>query len=218
MEEAKTKIALIIPAYNEAKRIGLVLDEAIKVQLIDEIIVVDDGSTDDTAEVAKKYKRVKVINREENGGKGAALSTGIDSTDAAILVLIDADLIGLKTVHIESLIKPLLEEDLDMTLGKFTGGRMATDISQALVPRISGQRAFKREILERMPDFTNCGYGVEIAFAKQAKRKHARVKEVVLPNVTHVMKEEKMGLRKGILSRLGMYRDILFHLIFKHKD
>ena len=219
MKEINPKIAIIITAYNEAGRIEAVLDEAVKVKFADEIIVVDDGSVDATAEVTRGYKGVKVISREANGGKGAAIRDGIDSTDAEVLVLIDADLIGLKASHIEDLVNPLLlEEGPVMTVGKFVGGRATTNVSQALVPHISGQRAFKREFLNDMPDFTNSGYGVEVAFTRQAKQKHAKIKEITLSNVSHVMKEEKMGLRKGILSRLGMYWEMFSHLISSNKD
>lgn len=218
MEKKHPKVALIIPAYNEAERIGAVLDEAVKAPVINEIIVVDDGSTDTTAEVAGRYERVTVISRDLNGGKGAALKMGTDSTDAEILVLIDADLIGLKAKHVEDLVEPLLlEEDLEMTRGKFTKGRTATNISQAVVPNISGQRAFKRKFLIDMPDFTNSGYGVEVAFTRQVRRKQTKVKEVILPNVTHVMKEEKLGLRKGLLERFKMYWDIFYLLIKPNK-
>jgi len=218
MEKKHPKVALIIPAYNEAERIGDVLDEAVKTPVINEIIVVDDGSIDTTAEVAGRYERVTVISRALNGGKGAALKMGIDSTDAEILVLIDADLIGLKAKHIEDLVEPLiLEEDLEMTRGKFTKGRTVTNISQAVVPSISGQRAFKRKFLTDMPDFTNSGYGVEVVFTRQIRRKQTKVKEVILPNVTHVMKEEKLGLRKGLLERFKMYRDIFYPLIKPNK-
>jgi len=218
MEKKHPKVALIIPAYNEAERIGAVLDEVVKAPVINEIIVVDDGSIDTTVEVAGRHEGVTVISRDLNGGKGAALKIGIDSTDAEILVLIDADLIGLKVKHIEDLVEPLLlEEDLEMTRGKFTKGRTVTNISQAVVPNISGQRAFKRKFLTDMPDFTNSGYGVEVAFTRQIRRKQTKVKEVILPNVTHVMKEEKLGLRKGLLERFKMYRDIFYLLIEPNK-
>ena len=70
------KIAAIIPAYNEEKRIAEVLKAIKNVPLIDETIVVDDGSTDKTESVAKN-QNVTVLRSEKNGGKGAALKFGI---------------------------------------------------------------------------------------------------------------------------------------------
>jgi len=219
LENKNLDVVLIIPAHNEATRIGAVLDEAIKARFVNEIIVVNDGSTDDTAKVAKEYNEVKVINCRSNGGKGAALKAGLDSADAKVFVFIDADLMGLKAGHIEDLIVPLFsDEELEMTVGKFVAGRVATNLSQSIVPQISGQRAFKKRFLEDMLDFSNSGYGVEVAFVRQAKRRQSKTKEVPLANVTHVMKEEKMGLHKGVLARLKMYWDMFFHLIKETKE
>ncbi|MDI6799287.1 MAG: glycosyltransferase family 2 protein [Actinomycetota bacterium] len=214
MERSARHVAAIIPAFNEAGRIGAVIEELMKVDLLDEIIVVNDGSTDKTAEAAQLYDRVKVINRPTNEGKGAAIWTGIKSTEADILLLVDADLVGLKPQHIRDLVDPLLKGDgIDMTVGKFTKGRAATNFSQALVPNISGQRAFKRSFLTGMGDFSRSGFGVEIAFTKQAKEISAKVIEVPMASVTHVMKEEKLGIHKGFSERLKMYKDLLLHLL-----
>ncbi len=205
-------IAAILPAFNEEGRVGVVLEELLKVELVGEVIVVNDGSTDDTAAQAGSYLGVKVVTLSKNEGKGAAIWAGINSTAADILVLFDADLVGLTTKHIEDLIDPLLkDESVDMTLGKFTKGRAATNFSQALVPHITGQRAFRRSFLSGMEDFSKTGFGVEIAFTKQAKEISAKVIEVIMPNVTHVMKEEKLGIQKGLFHRLQMYKDLVIH-------
>ncbi len=87
------KVSIIVPAYNEEENIGETLESLLALDYPDfEIIVVDDGSTDGTYEVAKKYEgdRVKVI-RQENRGKGAALNTGIRNARGEILACMDAD-------------------------------------------------------------------------------------------------------------------------------
>ncbi|MEW6188667.1 MAG: glycosyltransferase family 2 protein [Actinomycetota bacterium] len=211
---SKPKIAVIIPAYNEEERISSVLSEVMKVPLIDEIIVVNDGSTDGTANAVKKHRDVTLINSETNRGKGAALKMGIDATDADILVFIDADLVGLTPKHIEDLINPLLiDDELMMTVGKFAGGRLRTDLSQTIIPFISGQRALKRQFLDGIPDFSESGFGVEIALTKHAKNCEMKVREVIINDATHVMKEEKLGFSKGLLARLKMYGDMIKHLL-----
>lgn len=87
----ENKTFLVISAYNEAERIGAVLEQAKR--YCPNIIVVDDGSSDDTLEVAKK-QRVIVLRHKINLGKGAALTTGCEAAlalGAEILVLMDAD-------------------------------------------------------------------------------------------------------------------------------
>jgi GT2 family glycosyltransferase len=211
------KIAVIVPAYNEEYRIGAVLEVIIGSPLVDEIIVINDGSVDRTAEKVRKYD-VILIDSPVNEGKGAALKKGIEATNADILVFIDADLIGFTREHLNDLIAPLLEdEEMMMTVGKFTSGRLRTDFSQKITPFLSGQRALRRQFLSGISDLSLTRFGVEIALTKHAKDCGAKVQEVSLSNISHVMKEEKLGYAKGALSRLEMYKDILKHILFERK-
>lgn len=213
MEKTPDRIAVIVPAYNEEKQIGAVLKVLRQVNLIDEILVVSDGSSDRTSEVARTYS-VNVIDRPKNGGKGAAMKTGIEAADAGIIAFIDADLIGITPEHITNLIQPLLKDpELMMTVGIFTGGRLRTDLAQTIVPFISGQRAMRREFLKGLPDLENTGFGVEIAITKHAKQNNLKVEEVPFPDATQVMKEEKLGVRDGFRARMKMYGDIAKQLI-----
>jgi len=204
----KPRIALIVPAFNEEDRIGDVIATAKSVKLIDEIVVVNDGSSDNTALVAKSTG-VRVINLPTNHGKGYAMQRGIRAVDADILVFSDADILGLKEQHLLLLIEPLLRDDeLMMTVGKFSGGRLRTDFSHNLIPSISGQRALRRELITGLPDLSFTRFGVEIALTKHAKSNGAKIFEVTLKDLSHVMKEEKLGMVKGMSARLKMYQEM----------
>lgn len=207
------KTTLIIPAFNEEARIGTVIKAAQGCRLINEIIVVDDGSTDATAALAKQHG-AKVIILATNEGKGRAIQVGLnEAIGSEIVVLSDADIIGITSAHFDLLINPLLEdESLDMIVGKFAGGRLRTDLSQMLVPSISGQRALRRRLYEALPDLSKSRFGVEIIITRFAKNKKAKVKEVILNDLTHIMKEEKLGLTKGLMARLKMYQEIFMSL------
>jgi len=85
------KLSVVIPAYNEEHNIGKVLDSVKQmITADDEIIVVDDGSTDKTAEVAEE-KNVRVIRHIVNEGKGSCVKEGIAAATGDIIVLIDGD-------------------------------------------------------------------------------------------------------------------------------
>lgn len=211
------KIAIIVPAYNEEKQIAGVLSVLKQVKDIDEIIVVNDGSTDDTSLIARNFG-AKVIDLKSNIGKGGAIYKGAKETDADIVVFIDADLIGLKPTHVNSLIKPILDGIADMAVGIFTSGRFRTDISQKMFPFISGQRAIKRSFIESMEDLELSRYGIEIAITKYAKEMGLATSAVPLEDLTHVMKEEKLGYPKGFLARLHMYREMLVYFFIRTKS
>ncbi len=202
-------VVLVIPAYNEEQQIGAVLEVGRSTKLIDEIVVVDDGSSDGTVDVAREYG-AKVVELPENRGKGGAIQAGIEAARANIIMFSDADIIGLKTGHFTSLVQPLLDDpELVMTVGKFVGGRLRTDLSQTLIPAISGQRAARREWLVGLPDVSKSRFGVEVLITRHAKATGSKTMEISLSELTQVMKEEKLGLVKGVSARMRMYQDIL---------
>ncbi len=202
------KISAIIPAYNEADRIYKVLRVLKETSLINDIIVVSDGSTDNTAAISKKFTD-QVIELKYNIGKGGAVAKGISHCDADIVLLLDADLIGLTKQHVKDLLEPVIKEETDTTIGIFTSGRIHTDVAQKMAPFLSGQRAVKYKIAKEMLKFDITKYGFEIAFTKYIRKKNLRIKKVFLHDLTHVIKEEKLGFIKGFLSRLKMYWQII---------
>lgn len=203
------KVAAVIPAYNEEANIARVLRVLAPMEVIHEIIVVSDGSRDGTARVARGYPRVKVIELERNVGKGGAMMAGVRHTDADVILFLDADLIGLRRTHIKALLDPVLSGQVDMTLGLFDEGRLATDLAQRLAPQLSGQRAVRRELLDQVPGLDSSGFGVEMALTRYAEKHGARVARVPLRNVAQVMKEEKAGLWRGLCARARMYWEII---------
>lgn len=202
------KVAVIIPAYNEEKRIGAVLEAVCASSLAHEIIVVCDGGTDRTAEVAASYPRVKVINLPFNVGKGGAMATGAANTDAEIVAFVDADLVGLKPLHVDKIILPLLAGQCDMCIGVFRGGKFWSDTAQRISPYISGQRAMTRRFFQSIPYVAEIRMGVEVTINTYAKRQKLKIQRVVLRGVSNTAKEHKLGLVKGTAARTRMYAEI----------
>ena len=103
------KISAIVPVFNEEKTITNVVKKLLKSHLIDEVICINDGSTDKSLEHLKKFKnKIKLISFDKNQGKGYALVEGIKKANEPIVVFIDADLTNLSQKHIETLLKPIL--------------------------------------------------------------------------------------------------------------
>ncbi|PKM80883.1 MAG: glycosyl transferase family 2 [Firmicutes bacterium HGW-Firmicutes-14] len=201
------KTAVIIPAYNEERTIENIIRVVRQVPLVEDTIVVSDGSTDNTVPVAESLG-IKVISLQENLGKGGAMMVGVNSTDADVVLFLDADLIGLEPWHIVDLLAPILEGRAEMTVGIFEAGRLATDLAQFIAPFLSGQRAVKRDLLKQLSNLEVTRFGVEVALTRFAKSAGISVEEVELKDLTHVMKEEKLGVVRGFLARLKMYWEI----------
>lgn len=198
-------IAVVIPAYNEEATIASVIRPAM--EITPEVIVVSDGSTDATADIARKAGAM-VIEFPDNRGNGAAMQEGMNSSSCGIIVFLDADLIGIEAHHVRALVAPVLDGGADMTVGVFHGGRRATDLAQKISPWLSGQRAIRREAFRNL-DLRDARFGAEIVLTDYARRHGVRVVMVPLHNVTHRMKEEKRGVIKGIMQRAMMYVDVL---------
>jgi len=202
------KVVAVIPAYNEEKTIGPVVSTIVRVPLVDEVVVVSDGSRDGTACVASRAG-ARVLELSTNHGKGGAMKAGVENAKADVVLFLDADLVGLTESHVIDLLTPVIEGEADMTLGLFKSGRSATDLAQTLAPYLSGQRAVRADVLRRVAEIDVARFGVELALTRFAGDNHLRVREVPLRGMTHLMKEEKLGFSRGFLARMRMYWDIV---------
>jgi len=181
-------ISVIIPAFNEEKTVGGVVEPLLKSRKIDEIICVNDGSSDRTAKVLKKFgKKIILIDLNKNFGKGYALAKGIEKTNGEVVVFIDSDLIGVKPEHIGQLVNPLTNGDYKIVLGS-TGGTRKFGIYAAM---LTGERAYwRKDLIPLLPKFRNSRLGVETYLNhvfKKAKRK------MVDLDVIHLEKYEKLS-------------------------
>lgn len=200
--------SVIIPAYNEERRIAPVITAVLDAALVDEVWVVDDGSTDDTATAALS-QGAQVLRLESNVGKGGAMAKGAGAARGDVLIFLDGDLVGLTGAHVDSLAGPLLSGEADMTVGIFAQGRPSTDWAQWVAPYLSGQRGIRREFLPPLEVLAQSRYGVEVFLNRHAREIGLRWLDVPLTDMTHVMKEEKLGWLNGMMERMKMYWEIV---------
>ncbi|WP_405267435.1 glycosyltransferase [Methanobrevibacter sp.] len=190
------KVSVIIPAYNEEETVAKVVEVVKKVSVVDEIIVVNDGSRDNTEAEALKAGAI-VINHETNKGKGQALYTGYQNAECDIIAFIDADIYNLTSAKVEAMIRPILEGKTDITKTKFSraSGRVTELTAKPLLnfffPEISfeqplsGQFAAKKEVLKKI-NFES-DYGVDVGIVIDADVLGISIMEVDIGAIEHDM-------------------------------
>jgi glycosyltransferase involved in cell wall biosynthesis len=183
------RVAAIIPARNEAETIAPVVDAARRARSVDEVIVVDNGSSDDTA-AAAAMSGVRVL-FEPAQGKGEAMRRGVAATAAEIVVFLDADLLGLEPRHVDLLVRKVSSGVADMACGLCDRGSFWNTLQLRHLPILSGQRALRRTLFEALEAKEASGYRVEIALNSLVAQRGLRRHVQVLPGVTHRMQEEK---------------------------
>lgn len=193
----RKKATLVIPAYNEEKTIKNSIRAAKQSKYVDEIIVVDDYSTDKTYEIALK-EGVKIIKHEKNKGKGKAIRTGINNSTHNVICFIDADIPEWNGILISRIIKPVALNEADFVKTTFnrTMGRVtlltAKPLLKLLFPSInlqqplSGQFCTTKEFLKEIKIENR--YGIDIGMVIDAEQKKLRVKEVNLGTITNKSK------------------------------
>lgn len=196
---------VLTPAFNEEAHIAAVVAVVLEAGL--PILVVDDGSTDRTAEVAERAG-ARVLRLPENRGKSGALAYGLAHIQTPFLVMLDADLVGLKAKHLLEMLEPVRAGKLDMAIGVFKSGGLMTDFGNRATPFLSGQRACKTDWLKGVPNLTQERWP-EPAITDHLTRSKARWAYIELPGAGQIMKEQKRGFWKGLAMRLRMYADIL---------
>lgn len=206
MSETTLNVVAIIPAYNEAARVGSVVRISNSADIFTKVVVVDDGSTDQTAAVARDAG-AEVISHPRNTGKPGAMLTGIKNTSEPVICFLDADLVNITPEMIQELVLPIAEGRHAAALAVFSGGRLATTLAQRISPMISGQRCLTRQALQGF-DAWDSGFGIETAINAFLRKQGVNQLIVKWDGATHIMKEEKLGFYRGFLARLKMYWQI----------
>ncbi len=181
------KVSILVPAFNEEKQIGNLLAVLVNTEQDNEIICINDGSTDNTEKEIRKFKgRVKLISLARNRGKGYAISKGVKAAKNDIVVFIDADILGFQDKHVRQLVSPLLKKTHDGVIGCFT------DKADKFFAPLMGQRAYyKKDLLPYLGEIKKKGYGLELylnyIFA------HKKIKTCKLRGTSNLLKHQKQS-------------------------
>lgn len=213
-------VIVILPAYNEAERIADTVKASLALPHVRSVIVVDDGSVDDTAGVAENAGAT-VLRHERNRGKAAAMETGGRHVAApdVLLLFLDADLKGTASEGAK-LIEPILRDEADMTIATFPklpgtkGGGMGfvvrlarwgihTTTGRIMEAPLSGQRCVRRSVFgAALPLAT--GFGVETALTIDILKAGYRILEVPTQMAHRVTGSDF----RGQLHRARQWRDV----------
>lgn len=203
------KISCIICAFNEARRLGAVLAVASVHPLLDEVIVVDDGSTDGTSAAARSFPSVRLISHSSNLGKSRAMATGIAAATNDFLMLLDADLKGLVADDITALAEPVLSGRADVSISL---RRNSLLVFRAMgMDFVSGERVIRKDLLsEALTEMRGLPrFGIEVFTNRRIIAGKLSIAVVRWARVTQVRKTEKLGWWAGILAECRMLRDVM---------
>ena len=206
-ETSGGRVTAVVPVYNEEETLTDVLSVLRSTQLVDEILVVSDGSEDATPRIAQ-LMGVKLIQLSENHGKGVAMAVGVANTRSPFLVFVDGDILNLSEYLLRRLIEPVLSGQTDMNIGIRSRGWLINAIHRRTGPLLSGIRCLNREIFEAVPEGYQTGFRIEAAMNWTCRRLAMRQRTTVLYQLKHRVKEKKLGLLDGLRSRLRMFRAI----------
>lgn len=221
------KLSIIIPVYNEFKTISEIIKRVKETGLVDEILVVDDGSTDGSREILAKLdnlETVRVIYHEKNMGKGKAVRTGIENSRGDLLLIQDADL-EYDPREYPVLLKPIDEGIADVVFGsRFLGAgrrpvlfwnmvanKILTLVTNILYNNIltdmeTGYKLFRREIVQGMTLHAR-GFEFEPEFTAKILKRKVRIYEVPISfNPRDYSEGKKIKMKDAFIAMWTLFK------------
>ena len=220
------KISIVIPVYNEEKTVQETIAKVSQIPFEKEILVIDDGSTDKTAEILHSLQEGSLIllRHEQNKGKGSALRTGFSRASGEIIIIQDADL-EYNPEDYPALLRPILEGKADVVYGSrflggphrvlffwhYAGNRFLTLLSNILSnlnlsDMETGYKVFKKEVLNQIKLKSN-RFGFEPEFTIKIAKKKMRVYEVPISYYGRDYSEgKKITWKDGFAAIYALFR------------
>ncbi len=208
MEEVTSGVTAVVAAFNEAERIGRVLDVLTTYPDFSEVIVVDDGSTDGTADEASKHP-VRVVRVTPNQGKGHAMDVGVQAAATGLIFFADADIVGLTHSMIDETIRPVADGECEMFILMRNRKIYVLHKLMAFVPLLGGERALTKRLWTMLPARYKDRFRIEAGLNFYAIHYGAGLRYRVFKGISQTVKEAKFGFREGLRRRFAMFREVL---------
>lgn len=227
------QLSVVIPAYNEERTLGFVIEKLLRLPHLLEIIVVDDASTDRTAEIAATYqarnRRICVIHQERNRGKSQAVIAGVAATRGNVVVIQDADA-EYDSDEIPELIQPILDGVADVVYGSrflvrkaarvlyyyhYLANQWITFFSNLLTninlsDVETGYKAFRGEVIRNMI-LNSTGFGFELEVTAKLAKLGCAIYEVP---ISYYGRTYEQGKKIGVLDAFAAIWYIVRYNLF----
>jgi glycosyltransferase involved in cell wall biosynthesis len=200
-------VDVVMPARDEATTVADNVRAAAACRHVREVIVVDDGSRDDTAARAERAGARVLRLPASRGSKAHAMDAGVRASDATHVLFVDADCTGLTGAHLDAVCQPVLDGRAEMSLGTFDYGWLNRLV--LVCPPLTGERIVPRWVWEAIPDRKLDGYTVEVRINEVIAEGRHRTVARTMPGVFHRTKRDKHGRLEGVRRTVHMYRDLL---------
>jgi glycosyltransferase involved in cell wall biosynthesis len=193
------KVSAIICAYNEEKTLKDVILSVSESLIVSEIIVVNDGSSDNTKKIIEELQKeieITAIHLAENKGKGYAMAVGVENSIFDIMLFVDADQSNIIHGYINQLTNPLLNKESDMVLGYSTVNILSQDVNPLKI--LTGERAlYKEDIIPILDKMKESRFGVETLLYFYYISIGKSIKFIRLKGMSHKDKYKKMNSFKA---------------------
>ncbi len=201
------RVSAVVASYRERPRIGSVLETLLASEILQEVVLVDDGSSDGTEEyVRKEFPTVRLLVNEHNRGKAYSMDRGVKEATGDVIFFCDADLVGLTPEMVADLVRPVIEDKYDMFIGIRNNVMQKSFLPFALN---SGERTMRREVWQRLPQFYKFRFRIEAGLNFMVYFMGRRGLGYKVMPYFQTLKEKKYGFWRGEWQRQKMNFDVV---------